>query len=202
MGFHLDFFLILQFGTLEHQSLRELSPNHDLSLKSNNAWVEEGWGTKVIKRLATDLKQEFPNVGGYSSLNLKYMRAFAEAYPDEQIMQRIAAQIPWRHNQILLDKLKSYDKRLWYAQQSLENGWSRNILVLQIESDRWVCTTPYQFANRDFHTSLTEAAPGQLAYHRAVRDGTEYSSVWSSIWRFFFRGRLGESEVFQHFKYV
>jgi len=64
------------------------------------------------------------------------MRAFAEAYPDEQIMQRIAAQIPWRHNQILLDKLKSYDKRLWYAQQSLENGWSRNILVLQIESDR------------------------------------------------------------------
>ncbi len=96
---------------------------------------EEGWGTKVIERLATDLKQEFPNVGGFSSRNLKYMRAFAEAYPDEQIVQRYAAQIPWRHNQILLDKLKSYDERLWYAQQSLENGWSRDILVLQIESD-------------------------------------------------------------------
>jgi len=56
---------------------------------------EEGWGTKVIERLATDLKQEFPNVGGFSSRNLKYMRAFAEAYPDEQIMQRYAAQIPY-----------------------------------------------------------------------------------------------------------
>lgn len=95
---------------------------------------QEGWGAKVIERLAHDLKREFPTVGGFSSRNLKYMRAFAEAYPDEEIVQRYAAQIPWRHNQALLDKLKAADERLWYTQQSLENGWSRDVLILQIES--------------------------------------------------------------------
>jgi len=62
------------------------------------------------------------------------MRAFAEAYPDEAIVQRSAGQIPWRHNQVLLDKLKKLEERLWYAQKSLEGGWSRDILVMQIES--------------------------------------------------------------------
>ena len=63
-----------------------------------------------------------------------YMRAFAAAWPDEQNVQRIAGQIPWRHNQALLDKLDEPEKRLWYAQQSLENGWSRDILIMQIQS--------------------------------------------------------------------
>ena len=95
---------------------------------------EEGWGAKVIDRLAKDLKREFPDMKGFSRTNLLYMRAFASAYPDEAIVQRSAGQIPWRHNQILLDKLKSLDERLWYAQKSLENGWSRDILVMQIET--------------------------------------------------------------------
>ncbi len=94
----------------------------------------EGWGTKVIDRLAQDLKQSFPDVSGFSSRSLKYMRAFAEAYPDEEFVQRYAAQIPWRHNQVLLEKLKSLKERQWYAQQSLENGWSRDVLIMQIES--------------------------------------------------------------------
>ena len=96
---------------------------------------EEGWGAKVIERLAKDLKREFPDIKGFSRTNLLYMRAFASAYPEEEIVQRSAGQIPWRHNQVLLDKLKSLDERLWYAQKSLDNGWSRDILVLQIESD-------------------------------------------------------------------
>lgn len=95
----------------------------------------EGWGAKVIARLAKDLKADFPELGGLSQRNLQYMRSFAEAYPDPEIMQRIAAQFPWRHNQVLLDKLKSVEERLWYAQKSLENGWSRDILVLQIETN-------------------------------------------------------------------
>ncbi|MEO1144421.1 MAG: PDDEXK nuclease domain-containing protein [Cyanobacteria bacterium J06638_22] len=94
----------------------------------------EGWGAKVIERLSQDLQREFPDMKGFSPRNLKYMRAFAQAYPDEQIVQRSAAQIPWRHNQVLLDKLKDLEQRLWYAQQSFEHGWSRNVLVLQIES--------------------------------------------------------------------
>ena len=94
----------------------------------------EGWGSKVIKRLSSDLKREFPELKGFSSRNLLYMRKLAEAYPDREIVQRVAAQIPWRHNQALLDKLKEQEERLWYAQQSLKNGWSRDILVMQIES--------------------------------------------------------------------
>jgi predicted nuclease of restriction endonuclease-like (RecB) superfamily len=95
---------------------------------------EEGWGSKVVSRLAEDLKREFPDMKGFSRTNLLYMRAFAEAYPDETIVQRSAGQIPWRHNQVLLDKLKTLEERLWYAQKSLEGGWSRDILVMQIET--------------------------------------------------------------------
>jgi predicted nuclease of restriction endonuclease-like (RecB) superfamily len=95
---------------------------------------QEGWGTKVIEKLARDLKKEFPEIKGFSRSNLMYMRAFAEAYVDEQIVQRSVGQLPWRHNIALLEKLKVLDQRLWYAQQSLENGWSRDVLVMQIES--------------------------------------------------------------------
>lgn len=95
----------------------------------------EGWGSKVIDRLSKDLKRDFPEMKGFSSRNLKYMRKFAQAYPDREIVQRVAALIPWRHNQVLLDKVKEYDQRLWYAQKSLENSWSRDILAIQIESE-------------------------------------------------------------------
>lgn len=96
---------------------------------------EQGWGSKVIDRLAKDLKREFPEVKGFSSRNLKYMRSFAKAYPDEAIVQAPLAQLPWYHNIGLLDKLKDREKRLWYARKAIENGWSRNVLVLQIESN-------------------------------------------------------------------
>lgn len=94
----------------------------------------EGWGSKVIDRLARDLKREFPDMRGFSSRNLKYMRAFAEAYPDEQIVQEQLAQITWYHNIALLEKLKNPEQRLWYAQKTSVNGWSRDILVMQIET--------------------------------------------------------------------
>ncbi|MGK7896886.1 MAG: YhcG family protein [Xenococcus sp. (in: cyanobacteria)] len=95
---------------------------------------QEGWGAKVIGKLAKDLKAEFPEMKGFSSRNLNYMRSFAKAYPDESIVQQLAAQIPWFHNCMLLGKVKNYDERLWYIQQTIENGWSRAILEYQIES--------------------------------------------------------------------
>jgi len=95
---------------------------------------QEGWGTKVIERLAKDLKREFPDMQGFSARNLKYMRAFAEAYPDELIVQEVLAQITWYHNIALLEKLKRPQERLWYASATVTNGWSRNILVMQIET--------------------------------------------------------------------
>ena len=95
---------------------------------------EDGWGTGVIDRLAKDLLSEFPDMRGLSSRNLKYMRAFAEAWPEEPIVQVPLAQITWYHNLTLLEKVKSPGERLWYAEQTVGNGWSRNVLVMQIES--------------------------------------------------------------------
>lgn len=95
---------------------------------------QQGWGAKVIERLANDLRHEFPDMKGFSPRNLKYMRAFAEAWPDEQFVQQVAAQIPWFHNCVLLDKIGTSNEREWYARKAFEHGWSRNILVMQIES--------------------------------------------------------------------
>lgn len=70
----------------------------------------EGWGAKVIDRLSADLRQAFPDMKGLSPRNLKYMRAFAEAWPDRGIMQRIIAQLPWRQNVAYLEQLKKPEK--------------------------------------------------------------------------------------------
>ncbi len=138
----------------------------------------EGWGTKVIERLAKDLRAEFPKMRGLSRTNLLYMRAFAEAYSDAaivqqavgQLVQQAAAQLPeskstrrakssqaaivqqavgqlehanppepfallpWGHNVLLLDRVKDLTDRLWYARQTMVNGWSRPVLEVQIET--------------------------------------------------------------------
>lgn len=114
----------------------------------------QGWGAKIIDRLAQDLRTNFPAMKGFSPRNLKYMRAFAEAWPDAEIVQGALGQweggnrpaaagsfvqaalhkLPWYHHIALLDKLKTREDRLWYAQKAIEHNWSRNILVMQIES--------------------------------------------------------------------
>lgn len=99
-----------------------------------NKQAEEGWGSKVIDRISKDINDAFPDMSGFSPRNIKYMRKFAEVWNDYEIMQRTAAQIPWRSNILLMDKLSNQDERVWYAQKTLENGWSRDVLALQIES--------------------------------------------------------------------
>lgn len=99
-----------------------------------NRQQKEGWGAKVIDRLSKDLTSSFPDMKGFSPRNLKYMRAFAETYPDKSFVQPAAAQIPWFHNCILLDKVSDPKEREWYLRKTIEHGWSRNILSLQIES--------------------------------------------------------------------
>ena len=120
---------------------------------------QQGWGAKVIDRLAQDLRSNFPEMKGFSRTNLMYMRAFAEAWPDTGICAAVGAQIddgyvqqsvgqfqpdpivqqlldklPWGHHCVLLDKLKTREEREWYLRKSIEHNWSRNILVMQIES--------------------------------------------------------------------
>ena len=94
----------------------------------------EGWGAKVIERLAQDLRNSFPEMRGFSPRNLKYMRAFAEAWPDGDFVQEVLAQLPWYHQLALLDKLPGPETRRWYAAKAIEHNWSRNVLVMQIES--------------------------------------------------------------------
>lgn len=71
---------------------------------------------------------------GFSPRNLKYMRAFAEAWPEAEFVQAALAQLPWYHQLALLDKLKTPEERRWYAAKAIEHGWSRNVLVMQIET--------------------------------------------------------------------
>lgn len=94
----------------------------------------EGWGAKVIDRLSADLRDAFPDMRGLSPRNLKYMRAFAAAWPDRTMVQEALAQIPWYHHIALLEKCRDAGERLWYARQVVANGWSHHILSLQIES--------------------------------------------------------------------
>ena len=99
-----------------------------------NRQQQRGWGSKVIDNIAADLQKAFPEMKGFSPRNLKYMRSFSEAYPDEQFVQQVVAQIPWGHNLRILDAVKVPVEREWYIRQTIEQGWSRNVLVHQMES--------------------------------------------------------------------
>jgi predicted nuclease of restriction endonuclease-like (RecB) superfamily len=71
---------------------------------------------------------------GFSSRSLKYMRAFAQAWPEIEFVQEVLAQLPWYHQLALLDKLKTREDRQWYAAKAIEHGWSRNVMWHHISS--------------------------------------------------------------------
>ena len=94
----------------------------------------KSWGNKFIENLAKDIKLEYPNSKGYSVRNLKYMAKFAAEYTDKEFVQTVSAQIPWSHNCLIMDKVKTHEKRKWYIEKTIENGWSLSVLTHQIES--------------------------------------------------------------------
>ncbi len=94
----------------------------------------KSWGNKFVDNLSRDIKMEFPTAKGYSVRNLKYMAKLATVFPDNVIVQEVLAQLPWYQNITLLDKIKDRDIHIWYARKAIENAWSRNVLVHQIES--------------------------------------------------------------------
>jgi len=126
-----------QIKTVQYKAM--LNANHELIMLYWNigAIINQNrkWGNKFIENLARDIKLEFPSVSGYSTRNLKYMSKLALEYSDSEFVQQLVAQIPWGHNIILLDKIDDIKIRRWYIEKSIENGWSRNILVHQIELD-------------------------------------------------------------------
>jgi predicted nuclease of restriction endonuclease-like (RecB) superfamily len=95
--------------------------------------ADEGWGTRVIDRLAEDLRAEFPDMRGFSGRNLRYMATAARTWP-APIGQQAVAQLPWGHVTVLLDRLDNQAERDWYAAAAAEHGWSRNVLLNQVKS--------------------------------------------------------------------
>jgi len=115
-----------------------ISVNHELVMLYYNIGLiinkHKTWGNKFIENLARDIKLEFPDSTGYSVRNLKYMSKFAAEYPDREFVQTVSAQIPWSHNCVIMDKIKDFETRIWYIKKTIENGWSHNVLIHQIES--------------------------------------------------------------------
>ena len=95
---------------------------------------ETGWGGGVIDQLSKDLSARYLDMKGFSVRNLKYMRAFAEAYPDFPNVQVPLAQITWYHHISLITKVKDTRERAFYIQQTAQNGWSRDVMLMQVDS--------------------------------------------------------------------
>jgi predicted nuclease of restriction endonuclease-like (RecB) superfamily len=96
---------------------------------------DTGWGSKVVERLALDLKTAFPEMRGFSRSNLFYMRQVYQAWTDaDETVQQLVGQIPWGHHLVLLTKLKDTATRTWYLRGTVAHGWSRALLTAQIES--------------------------------------------------------------------
>lgn len=93
------------------------------------------YGNKFIDDISHKLKLEFPNMKGFSVRNLKYMKKFYIEYKDNESVQRCVAQLPWRHNIVLMSKLKDNKIRKIYAEATINNGWGRDMLVHQIENN-------------------------------------------------------------------
>jgi predicted nuclease of restriction endonuclease-like (RecB) superfamily len=120
----------------------------------------------VIDRLSADLQQRLPAARGFSPRNLKYMRAFAQAWAEEAIVQAPLAQLPWYHHIALLTTLNQPDARLWYAAAAVENGWSRNVLAHHI-SARLLDRSGKAITN--FAATISPADP-DLAQQATTRD--------------------------------
>ena len=166
---------------------------------------KEGWGTKVIDRLSNDLRAEFSDMKGLSVRNLKYMRAFAEAYPNfnysvekqlnqikfksseivqvppaqltksqkNQFVQAMLAQLSWYHHTTLLDKIKDPEVRLFYIQKTIENGWSRDVMVHQIESELYK-----RQGKMPSNFEQTIAPPGSELVRQVFKDPYKFEFIY------------------------
>lgn len=108
---------------------------HQIGIIILSSQKQHGWGAKIIDQLSQDLRSEFPEMKGFSTRNLKYMRKFAEEYPDIEFVQQVAAQLPWFHLATIMDRLKEKEDQIFYIKKALEHAWSRSIMVIQIETE-------------------------------------------------------------------
>ena len=93
------------------------------------------WGNKFLDKLAFELKTAYPNQKGFSIRNLKYMKTFYAEYKDDSEIVQLVAQLPWTHNIILIEKVKDKSIRKWYIEKCMEDGWSKNVLIYQTDTN-------------------------------------------------------------------
>lgn len=98
-----------------------------------NKKKEQGWGAKVIDTLSNDIAIAFPGTKGYSSRNLKYMSQFAKTYSNYLDIKGELSKVSWSHNLVLMSKIKNENERIWYINETIKNGWARDVLIHQIE---------------------------------------------------------------------
>ena len=137
----------------------------------------QGWGSKVVRQLADDLRAEFPDMTGLSRSNLQYMRAFAGVWTKEAIVQQPAGQLPWGHIMVLIDKLDDASSREWYAAAAVEYGWSRNVLLNMIMNQSM---------------QRTGAAPSNFTRQLSSPDSELAQQVAKDPYAFEFLGLSGE----------
>jgi predicted nuclease of restriction endonuclease-like (RecB) superfamily len=128
--------------------------------------AKQGWGARVVERLAHDLKAEFPEQSGWSRTNLLYMRRFAEAWPvEDEFVHQAGGQLPWRHLTVLLDRLPTREERDWYAARAVAEGWSRNVLehFIKVKLHKQLGAAPTNFA-------ATLPAPDSELAQQIVKD--------------------------------
>jgi len=94
--------------------------------------TRESWGTKVVDRLAHDLRRSFPDMQSFSPRNLRFMRSFAAEFPDAGIVKQLVSHSPWGHVVRLIQRIKDPAAREWYMREAVRQGWSRSVLELQM----------------------------------------------------------------------
>lgn len=136
-----------------------------------------GWGAKVIDRLSTDLRSAFPQMKWLSSSNLKYMRFFAQEWPDRQIGKQSADQLPWFHISTIITKISDPDIRDWYARKSLAQSWPRETLSIQIKNQLHLRQGP---AVTNFERRVVPPQAGLAA--QILKAPYHFGSFLSSCW--------------------
>lgn len=126
------------------------------------------WGDKLLSALEQDLRASFPDTEGFSRTNLKYMRRFAEAYPDFKIGQTLSDQLPWSHHIALLTHVESADAREWYMQEAIKNGWGYRHFVAELKSNLYGRQGKKAIKTSNYLSTLTE--PHSTLAHEALKE--------------------------------
>jgi predicted nuclease of restriction endonuclease-like (RecB) superfamily len=98
---------------------------------------QAGWGKSVVERLSQDLRREFPGVAGFSVQNLWYMRQFHMEYRGDERLQPLVGEIAWAHNLVIMSKCKAPLEREFYLRMTRKFGWSKNVLIHQIDNQSY-----------------------------------------------------------------